>query len=125
MMQLLNLGLLLLVPLVAANPVPLENDDIIPGQYIVTLKDGLTAAEVESHRAWATAMHRSNLAAAGYRSGVETEGIFNHFQIHKLNMYSGGFDKKTVEQLRRSPYVSYCFLVSTVPYIADKEIFAY
>lgn len=104
-MQLLNLSLFLLVPFIAANPIPSESDDIIPGQYIVTLKDGLTAAEVESHRSWAAAMHRSNLAAAGHRNGIETEGIFNHFQIHGLNMYAGGFDKKTVEQLKRNPFV--------------------
>ncbi|EEP82973.1 hypothetical protein UREG_07838 [Uncinocarpus reesii 1704] len=102
-MHFLSLSLLLL-PFAAASPLPQENKDIIPGQYIVTLKDGLTAAEIESHRSWVTTMHRSNLAATGL-SGIESEGIHGHFQINKLNLYSGGFDKKTVEELKRSPYV--------------------
>ncbi|WEW55392.1 serine-type peptidase [Emydomyces testavorans] len=102
-MQLLK-SLLLLLPFVVANPIPQEDRDIIPGQYIVTLKDGLTNTDIESHKAWVASVHRSNLAATG-QSGIESEGIRNIFQIHNLNLYSGSFDAKTAEDIKRSPYV--------------------
>ncbi|EGE09552.1 subtilisin-like protease SUB2, partial [Trichophyton equinum CBS 127.97] len=94
-MQLLNFGLLLL-PFVAGDLAPQPEpllagpSDVVPGQYIVTLKEGLTSAQI-----------RTTTGA----SGVETEGIMKHFHIHDLNMYSGGFDEKTVEDLSRNPYV--------------------
>ncbi|TPX20431.1 Basic amino-acid permease [Coccidioides immitis] len=103
-MQLLNLSLFFLLPFATANPIPQDSQDIIPGQYIVTLKDGLTTAEIDAHKTWLASTHRSNIAAKGH-SGIETEGVFKHFQIHKLNMYAAGLDKKTVEELRRSPHV--------------------
>ncbi|OAL69919.1 Subtilisin-like protease 2 [Trichophyton violaceum] len=120
-MQLLNFGLLLL-PFVAGElflryyrkgylapqPEPLlaGPSDIVPGQYIVTLKEGLTSAQIRDHKEWVSSVHRANLDsfAAGAR-GVETEGIMKHFHIHDLNMYSGGFDEKTMEDLSRNPYV--------------------
>ncbi|KAK2820042.1 Suppressor of the cold-sensitive snRNP biogenesis mutant brr1-1, partial [Arthroderma sp. PD_2] len=111
-MQILNLSLLLLLPLVAGEfgpqPLPLRTGpkEIIPGQYIVTLKDGLTSDQIKAHKEWASSVHRSNLvsATAGH-DGIESAGIMKHFNIHKLNMYSGGFDEKTVQDLRRSPHV--------------------
>nr|ACL37327.1 subtilisin-like protease 2 [Trichophyton tonsurans] len=110
-MQLLNFGLLLL-PFVAGDLAPQPEpllagpSDVVPGQYIVTLKEGLTSAQIRDHKKWVSSVHRANLEgfAAG-ASGVETEGIMKHFHIHDLNMYSGGFDEKTVEDLSRNPYV--------------------
>ncbi|KAM5432764.1 Suppressor of the cold-sensitive snRNP biogenesis mutant brr1-1 [Microsporum ferrugineum] len=111
-MQLLNLGLLLLLPFVAGEiapqPEPLRAgpSDIVPGQYIVTLKEGLTFAQIREHKKWVSSVHRANLDSfAAGASGVETAGIMKNFHIHNLNMYSGGFDDKTAEDLRRSPDV--------------------
>ncbi|EEP78436.1 hypothetical protein UREG_03282 [Uncinocarpus reesii 1704] len=103
-MQLLRSSLLLLLPFVVANPIPQEDSDIIPGQYIITLKDGLSQADVESHKTWVSSVHRSNLAATG-RQGIQSGGIAKAFQIHDLNVYSGNFDEQTAEDIRRSPYV--------------------
>lgn len=111
-MQLLNFGLLLL-PFVAGDLAPQPEpllagpSDVVPGQYIVTLKEGLTSAQIRDHKKWVSSVHRANLDSfAAGASGVETEGIMKHFHIHDLNMYSGGFDEKTVEDLSRNPYVS-------------------
>lgn len=111
-MQLLNFGLLLL-PFVAGDLAPQPEpllagpSDVVPGQYIVTLKEGLTSAQIRDHKKWVSSVHRANLESfAAGASGVETEGIMKHFHIHDLNMYSGGFDEKTVEDLSRNPYVS-------------------
>ncbi|EFE37294.1 alkaline serine protease Alp1, partial [Trichophyton verrucosum HKI 0517] len=109
-MQLLNFGLLLL-PFVAGDLAPQPEpllagpSDVVPGQYIVTLKEGLTSAQIRDHKKWVSSVHRANLDSfAAGASGVETEGIMKHFHIHDLNMYSGGFDEKTVEDLSRNPY---------------------
>ncbi|KMU79481.1 oryzin [Coccidioides immitis RMSCC 3703] len=106
-MKLLKSSLLLLLPFVTASPIPSEDKDIIPGRYIVTLKDGITQEDIEYHKSWVTSVHRSNLAAAtaAGRPRLETEGIRKFFQIHKMNAYSGAFDDQTAEDIRRNPYV--------------------
>nr|AJD23197.1 subtilisin-like protease 2 [Onygena corvina] len=99
-------SLLLLVPFVAAaEPQVLKTGPkgIVPGRYIVTLKDGLSASQIASHKEWLGSVHQANLNFAA--NEVEQEGLSNHFNIHKLNIYAGGFDEKTVNDLRNSPYV--------------------
>ncbi|EEP77125.1 conserved hypothetical protein [Uncinocarpus reesii 1704] len=106
-MQLLRTSLLLLLPFVAASPVPSDDKDIIPGKYIVTLKDGITQADMDSHKAWVANVHQSNLAAAASagRTGGESGGIRKIFQINSMNAYSGAFDEQTAEDIKRHPNV--------------------
>ncbi|KAI2181683.1 hypothetical protein LOZ21_005328 [Ophidiomyces ophidiicola] len=106
-MHFLKSSFLFLLPLVAASPLPQEDSDIVPGKYIVTLKDGVTQADIESHKSWVSSIHSSNLAAAAAagRTGLESDGIRKVFQIHDFKAYSGSFDAKTAEDIRRNPLV--------------------
>ncbi|KAI1970652.1 hypothetical protein LOZ53_005979 [Ophidiomyces ophidiicola] len=106
-MHFLKSSFLFLLPLVAASPLPQEDSDIVPGKYIVTLKDGVTQADIESHKSWVSSIHSSNLAAAAAagHTGLESDGIRKVFQIHDFKAYSGSFDAKTAEDIRRNPLV--------------------
>ncbi|KAK2741754.1 hypothetical protein FQN57_005498 [Myotisia sp. PD_48] len=117
-MQLLKKSLLFLgalLPLLTASPLPQSprKNDIIPGRYIVTLKEGSTKADLENHVSWAASVQSSNLAL-----GSSAEGVRKIFSINKYNGYSGTFDAKSLEEIRANPEVAY-IEPDRVVYLAD------
>lgn len=97
-----------LLPLATAAPVNLTATEIVPGKFIVTLKEGITARGVESHLEWARDIHALSLSRRGL-AGVE-----NTYDIHDFHAYAGEFDEATIEEIKASPDV--CSPLSTFPY---------
>lgn len=89
------------VSAVSALPKPVprsrEDLDIIPGKWIVTLKNGLEPSDVESHIHFASAAHA--------RSGSGFWGILKQWSIKSWNGYSAHFDDATIEQIRHDSSV--------------------
>ncbi|WEW59144.1 S8 family peptidase [Emydomyces testavorans] len=104
-MQLLR-SLLLLLPFVAANPIPRAEPEIIPGKYIVTFKDGVSQSDIDAHKTWVASVHQSYLAAAAGVQKSYSAGMRKTYQINKMNAYSGVFDDKTAADIRRNPIVA-------------------
>lgn len=90
-----------LLPVVLAAPAAVKRDEpkVVPGKYIVTLKED-AAANVDSHLTWVSDIHRRSL---GKR---DTVGVENKFNISNWNAYSGEFDEATIEEIKKSPEVS-------------------
>ncbi|TDZ61490.1 Alkaline proteinase [Colletotrichum trifolii] len=93
-------------------------EDIVPGKYIVTLKE---TAAVESHLDWVSDVHRRSL---GKR---DTAGVENKFNISSWNAYSGEFDDATIEEIKKNPEVAlvepdyYVYLNFTVEEVTTEE----
>lgn len=116
-MQFFKRGLLLLgalVPFVAAAPLAqvAPVTDPIPNRYIVKLKDGIDAAQAESHRAWASSIHTSSIAR---RAVLDTtlKGIERILNINLFNGYIASFDDAIIDQIRASDDVCLCSNHST------------
>lgn len=72
-------------------------DTPVRGRYIVTLKQGLTARDLESHVGWVNQVHKRSLE--GSKNGSATAaGV--HKTFDHINVYVGEFDDDTVEQIR-------------------------
>ncbi|KAK8035230.1 Alkaline proteinase [Apiospora rasikravindrae] len=95
----LAVSLTALLPLAAAAPVPEEQvkRDVIPGKYIVSLKNG---ANAESHLSWVNSVHKRSL------SKRNTVGIEKTYKIEDFEAYAGEFDEATLEEIRNNPDVA-------------------
>ena len=92
-----------LLPLIGASPVPREKR-AIPDQYIVTLKDGITDPEIESHTSWLTSLVEAALGAG--RADSNLNGVQKQFRIHDFRGYVGAFDSDTIESIKADENVS-------------------
>ena len=97
-------GALLPAAFAAPAPAPPRGPvaEVIPGKYIVTLRDGIDVADATSHLDWVGAVHRRSLGA---RSGGSS-GVKKTFAIDAFNAYSGEFDDATLEEIKANPDVS-------------------
>ncbi|OLN86230.1 Alkaline proteinase 1 [Colletotrichum chlorophyti] len=95
----LAVGALLPAVLAAPANVKRADPDVIPGKYIVTLKED-AAVNVESHLNWVTDIHKRSL------SKRDTVGVENKYNISNWNAYSGEFDDATIEEIKKSPEVA-------------------
>ncbi|KAK8065868.1 hypothetical protein PG997_012615 [Apiospora hydei] len=95
----LAVSLTALLPLAAAAPVPEEQvkRDVIPGKYIVSLKNG---ANAESHLSWVNSVHKRSL------SKRSTVGIEKTYKVNDFEAYAGEFDEATLEVIRNNPDVA-------------------
>lgn len=106
MANLRNLALFLgaLLPGALAAPTPAEGlveREVIPGKFIVTLKENVEASDFDSHVAWVNDVHKRSL------NRRDTTGIEKEFHIgDSFNAYVGEFDEETIEAIRNSPEVS-------------------
>ncbi|EHA53404.1 alkaline proteinase [Pyricularia oryzae 70-15] len=100
MLHLKNLAVFLaaLAPFAAGAPIDKEPQVKVAGKYIVTLKPGIAARDIESHMGWVNSVHRRNVA-----DGKEVAGVENKFDILDFHAYAGEFDEATLEEIRNSP----------------------
>lgn len=102
-MKLANVLILLSVmcsPPLSAEPLPPALN-----KYIVTLNDGISARDLETHQNWARHLHSRSSAftAAG---SAPAGGVKETFGFGPFHAYTGTFTADTASQLRRSPAVS-------------------
>lgn len=76
----------------------LKHRDVVPGNYIITLKSGV---QIEQHISWASSIHTQS----SKRRGVDT-GVSHQYSIQDFSAYAGAFDEATIEQIRNSEDVS-------------------
>lgn len=96
-------ALLLLLPAVFAAPATSKPKagDIIPGQYIVVMKDDITTEGFTSHQDWVGTAHTK-------RSGNGGSHAFTHtYKVGGLKGYAGKFDDATIEEIASRPEVAY------------------
>lgn len=74
--------------------------ETIPGKYIVTFKQGIDAARIDAHTAWATDVHRRNKQHLGTTEGEQHMGIQQSYKINRYAAYYGSFDDITIEAIR-------------------------
>ena len=74
--------------------------ETIPGKYIVTFKQGIDAARIDDHSAWATDVHRHNKQRLGTTDGEQYMGIQENYKINRFAAYYGSFDDVTIEAIR-------------------------
>ena len=88
-----------LLPAALAAPTT-KRSDVIPGKYIVTLKEGVDAAAAESHISWVSDVHKRGL---GKR---DTAGVEKTYDIKDWHAYAGEFDDATIAEIKANPDVS-------------------
>lgn len=69
----------------------LQDGDIVPGRYIVSLKPGVDA---QAHVAWVQDVHRRSL------SRRDTTGLEKTYGFGDFSGYAGEFDDDTVAQIQ-------------------------
>lgn len=69
------------------------------GKYIVTLRQGLSSRDLDSHFGWVDGVHARN----SHRRA--TTVVDKTYQIRSFNGYAGEFDSDTLEQIKSSPDV--------------------
>lgn len=84
--------------LALAAPAPIASSNVIPGSYIVTLKDAVKAPAVKAHLSWVSEVHSRSMRKRD-TAGVDQEytGLFKG--------YAGSFDEDTLSQIRAHPDV--------------------
>lgn len=91
-----------LLPLALASPVDVVKQraaDPIPNKYIITLKEAVAPAEIESHLAWVGEVHARSL------SRRQLPGVEKTYNISTFQGYAGSFDEATISEIESSPEV--------------------
>jgi oryzin len=108
MVRLTSLAVLAAALLPCIFGAPVQNEEkrdvtieAVPGSYIITLKSGLNARDLESHLGWVNEVHARSL---GRR---EFGGVKKTYTINTFHGYAGSFDAATIEVIKNSPQV--CF----------------
>lgn len=73
----------------------------VHGKYIVTLKQGLTSRDLESHVRWANIVHKRS--SVGKQSNSSSAGV--HKTFDSIHSYLGEFNDDTIEQIKANPDV--------------------
>jgi oryzin len=93
------LCLLAAVPTVLGVPITPPDTTVIPGKYIVTLRQDVAAPELESHISWVEEVHKRSVRKRD-EQGVEK------IWAQSFMGYSGEFDEETLEQIAGNDDVS-------------------
>ena len=94
-------GALLPAAFAAPAPAPGPVQEVIPGKYIVTLKEGISTEAVDSHLSWVSDVHKRSLSKRNTVGIEKTYGVGKHF-----NGYAGEFDESTLDEIKNNPDVS-------------------
>ncbi|KAI9155537.1 Subtilisin-like proteinase Mp1 [Paramyrothecium foliicola] len=78
---------------------PLNQTDIVPGKFIVTLKPGVMAPQVDAHVSWARSVHARSLHRR------DEQGV-DKVWTDSFKGYSGEFDAATVAEIVKSDEVA-------------------
>lgn len=97
--------LLALLPAIIAAPTVTDDDDIIEGAYIVTLKQKLDEKKVEQHIDWVDGIHNGSV----FRR--TEDGVKLVWNETTYKGYSGDFDKQTIKEIKKSKDVSQLLLL--------------
>ena len=92
-------ALLVLIPAAFAIPARPKAGDIIPGQYIVVMKDTVSTADFSAHQDFVIA--KKELSKRG-----KTAAFSHTYNFGKLKGYAGKFDEATIEEIANRPEVS-------------------
>ncbi|KAF8470828.1 putative endopeptidase K [Kalaharituber pfeilii] len=107
--MLFNVAVLIaLIPTVLAGPIPTapKAGDVIPGQYIIVLKEDLNSDEFSAHQDYVVNRYAEALSKRGETPSRET--VFAHtYNFGKLKGYAGVFDDATIEEIAARPEVAY------------------
>jgi oryzin len=87
-----------LLPFVAGVPVERGDATIIPGKFIVTLKQGIAKRDADAHLDWVNGIHERGRGRPG--------GVKKTYETDRFRGYSGSFDEATVEAIKSDPNVS-------------------
>lgn len=74
---------------------PRQDDKIVPGKYIVSLKQSSETSSIDSHIAWVKDTHDQSLARR------DEKGV-NKVWRDSFRGYSGEFDEDTLNEIRQS-----------------------
>lgn len=77
--------------------------DVIPGKYIVTLKDGV---DTTMHTSWVNGVVRRSLERRDGAEGDEPAGVEKTYDINTFKGYAGAFDDATLNEIKSSPDVA-------------------
>lgn len=77
--------------------------DIVPGSYIVILKEGITTQEFSAHRAFANDLQSAALS----KRDSGHAGVRHTYNFAKLKGYSGTFDDAAIKQIASRTDVAY------------------
>jgi oryzin len=103
----LALFLGVLLPTAFAVPTPGQEEvkppgEVIPGKYIVVLKEGISPPDAEFHINWVSEIHKRSL------SRRDTTGVEKTYRIDDtFNGYAGEFDKDTIDEIKKNPDASH------------------
>nr|KMM71521.1 oryzin [Coccidioides posadasii RMSCC 3488] len=82
---------------------PRYPNDVIPNEYIVVMKDGVSSASFASHSAWVADMHYYNHT----KRALPGHGIQEVYDIYEMKAYSGKFDEDTIQRIAKEPDVAF------------------
>lgn len=77
----------------------------VRGRYIVSLKHGLTARDLESHVGWVNQVHKRSKRSLGEHKYSNSTSAGVHKTFDNLHVYVGEFDDDTLEQIKSRPDV--------------------
>lgn len=75
--------------------------DVIPNEYIVVMKNGVSATAFNSHRTWVADIHHSNFT----KRALPGHGIHRTYDFHQMKGYSGTFDVDAIQEIAQNPDV--------------------
>ncbi|KAF9870190.1 subtilase [Colletotrichum karsti] len=82
---------------------PIEQRDYtvqtVPNGWIVTLKEGVQARDVDNHLDWVSQLAARNLNKRDFK------GIERNYSFNKFHGYAGKFDDATIEEIKANPDV--------------------
>ncbi|KAI3340066.1 peptidase S8/S53 domain-containing protein [Ustulina deusta] len=88
-----------LLPAALAAPAKKPSEpEYIPNKYIVTLKNGISTADFESHVDWARDVHARSLSSHA--------GVHKTYSIADFNAYAVEMDVATLAQIKANPQVA-------------------
>jgi hypothetical protein len=81
-----------------------DTENVIPGSYIVVMKDDLSSETFDNHRNWVSNFHARGSMASRVRGS--NSGVQHTYDFGALKGYAGIFDDETIQTIANTPDVS-------------------